>query len=117
MQGMTYDDSYEGLFATTRHGEYGTIIGPARDPARCKFLPASHTEDGTQSFTPRLTDLTFDGVGIMRAQRLASQEERARAWDALMSSVEPKTDHALQHACEVLCDAVTYRLNHRRVTA
>lgn len=114
---MIYTDDLNGLYATTRHGEHGTIIGPARDPARCKFLPASRHDD-TEWFTPRLNDLTFDRVGIMRAQRLASREERARAWDALMSSVEPKTDRALQHACEVLCDAVTYRLNtHREVTA
>lgn len=108
---MTYDDNYEGLFATTHHGEYGTVIGPARDPARCKFLPYPNTAENAGWFTPRLDDLTFDRVSITRAQRIASQEERARAWDSLMFSTDPKTDYALMHACEVLCDAVTYRLN------
>lgn len=110
---MIYTDDYNGLFATTRHGEHGTIIGPARDPARCKFMPLGPGE--TEWFTPRLVDLTFDPVGIMAAQRLATQGERARAWDTLMSSTDPQTDDALMHACQVLGDAVTYRLNHAEV--
>jgi hypothetical protein len=111
MNALIYTDDYNGLFATTHHGEFGCITGPARDPARCKFMPHPNTHE-TEWFTPRLADLTFAPVGIMRAQHLATQEERARAWDALMSSTDPNTDNALMHACEVLCDAVTYRLNH-----
>lgn len=109
---MTYDDNLAYLFATTEHGEVGQITGPAHDPARCKFMPYPINPE-TEAFTPRLASLTFQRVGIVAANRIATQEERARAWIALMSATVSGTDDALVHACGVLQDAVTYRLNKR----
>lgn len=49
-------------------------------------------------------------IGIMRANRLANDDERAYAWTTLMASTHPTDAGAIQHACDAFCDRVAYRL-------
>ncbi len=103
----TYTHDMMNLRATTNHGEVGYVVGPAYDPARCTFRPLG---DYSEPFTPRVANLTFR-VSITTANRLATDSERAYAWQTLMASTA-STDDAVMHAAECLADRVTYRLNN-----
>jgi hypothetical protein len=112
-----YHHSLDGLTAVTNHGESVVIVGAASDPQRARVLPrytdSRHVEDSAavEFFTPRVANLKFDYVTITRANRLATDAERARAWQHLMQSTAD-ADDAIYRAGVVLCDMVTYRLNH-----
>lgn len=59
-------------------------------------------------------------MDIMRANRLATDTERARAWNALMSfrGAGPGVDGAaIQFAADTLCADVAYRLERARIIA
>ncbi len=99
------------LRATTQHDEIGYVVGAALDPARCMFRPLGCS---AETFTPRVASLTFSRVGIMTANRLATDDDRAYAWQTLMAySATASVDDAVMHASECLCDRVTARLNAR----
>ncbi len=106
-----YTPDLLNLRATTQHGEIGYVVGAAMDPARCAFKPLGM---GAETFTPRVASLTFSRVSIMTANRLATDDDRAYAWQTLMAySATASVDAAVMHASECLCDRVTARLNAR----
>ncbi len=108
---MNYSADLISLRAMTNHGEFGYVAGPAFDPARCTFQPLGV---GTDSFAPLVANLTFECVPIMRANRLATEAERAYAWDTLMaysSNEEHVAARAIEHAAKVLGDRIANRLS------
>lgn len=48
-----------GRGAVTRHGEAVRIIGRANDPARVTVIPVPYEPGVTETFTPRIADLTI----------------------------------------------------------
>ncbi len=106
-----YTPDLLNLRATTQYDEIGYVVGAALDPARCTFQPLGF---GAEAFTPRVDRLTFSRVGIMTANRLATDDDRAYAWQTLMAyRGSASIDDAVTHASECLCDRVTARLNAR----
>ncbi len=59
---MTFDPSMIGRRATTCHGETGTVVGAAKDPARCTFRPDAGRDSigPCETCTPQVRHLTFD---------------------------------------------------------
>lgn len=59
-------------------------------------------------------NLPLDPIGVVRANRLATDGEKAQAWNSLMSFTTSDSTNvdarAIQHAAETLRDIVQYRL-------
>jgi hypothetical protein len=91
------DSSIAGLIgrtATTNHGEHGTIIGAAHDPARCRFQPDAQ---GTEFFTPRIDALTLDPRPEALATTRRAEEIRESTgvpWETACARAELERDLA-----------------------
>ncbi len=63
-----------GRRADTNHGERGTIVGAAFDPARCTFRPDFDGPGPVDTFTPRIVNLTLHSTHDQLVARIDGVE-------------------------------------------